>query len=307
VLDVLLRRRAEASRPGTRADGHRVALVIEGGGMRGVYSGGMVRALEQLGLRDGFDEIYGTSAGAFNAAAFAVGNGAGAADIYPDDLSGTRFIDPRRALARRGPLIGLDYLVDDVLENSKPLDLVALADSDVPVRPIATSTGDLRPHALRDLRTPAEWKAALRATACVPVLAGPPVPLNGRTWIDGAVSEPIAVARALDDGATHVLALLSRPPIDRAMPAAERGSLLASLLNRISPGLGHVLLRSSLRTAGLSIVEDAAHPRRGTAKLLALRPSASCGIGALTTDERRLRLAADTGTATVHTAVAVRS
>ena len=70
VVQTILRRRREGSRPGARRDGRRVALVIEGGGMRGVVSAGMTAAIEQLGLRDAFDEVHGASAGAFNANVF---------------------------------------------------------------------------------------------------------------------------------------------------------------------------------------------------------------------------------------------
>ena len=47
----LLRERVDSgSVPGARQDPHRVALALEGGGMRGVVSAGMVAALERLGL-----------------------------------------------------------------------------------------------------------------------------------------------------------------------------------------------------------------------------------------------------------------
>jgi predicted acylesterase/phospholipase RssA len=50
-----------------REPGERVALVVEGGGMRGAVSGGMALALEELGLSRAFDAAYGSSAGALNA------------------------------------------------------------------------------------------------------------------------------------------------------------------------------------------------------------------------------------------------
>lgn len=307
VLDALVRRRDEGSRPGLRDDDLRVALVIEGGGMRGSYSGGMVRALEDLGLRDSFDQIYGTSAGSFNAVAFATGNGTGAAAIYADDLSGTRFIDFRRPLTGRGRLIHLDYLIDDVLVTSKPLDFTALIGSDVPVLPVATHAGTLLAHAFEHLRTPEEWRAALRATASIPLLAGPPVRLRDETWIDGSVSEPFALRRALADGATHVLALLSRAPDERTGPVNDGGRMLTAMIDRTSPGLGRALReRPRLHAETVSIFHDAAHPLRASAKVLAVRPLLSCGVGPLTTDAARLRHAADTGSAAIHTVLASR-
>ena len=68
VVDVLRARREEGSRPGARSDEHRVALAIEGGGNRAAYSAGMCLAIDELGLTDSFDAVYGTSGGALNAA-----------------------------------------------------------------------------------------------------------------------------------------------------------------------------------------------------------------------------------------------
>src|ERR671931_220146 len=55
VLDILQSRLDDGSTPGQRSDPHRVAVVIEGGGMRGVVSAGMTAALERLGLTRCFD------------------------------------------------------------------------------------------------------------------------------------------------------------------------------------------------------------------------------------------------------------
>lgn len=41
----------------------KVGLAIEGGGMRGCVSAGMIAAVSTLGLMDTFDAVYGSSAG----------------------------------------------------------------------------------------------------------------------------------------------------------------------------------------------------------------------------------------------------
>ena len=57
-------RARSGSRPGHRDDGLRIALAIEGGGMRGTVSAGMALALYERGLLPAFDAVYGSSAGA---------------------------------------------------------------------------------------------------------------------------------------------------------------------------------------------------------------------------------------------------
>ncbi|GAA1517960.1 patatin-like phospholipase family protein [Nocardioides humi] len=68
LVAALAERRASGSGPGQRSDGLRIALAIEGGGNRAAYSAGMALALDEAGLTRAFDDVYGTSGGALNAA-----------------------------------------------------------------------------------------------------------------------------------------------------------------------------------------------------------------------------------------------
>ncbi|GAB3806069.1 hypothetical protein [Micromonospora zhanjiangensis] len=61
VLRVIADRVRRGGRPGERQDGLRVALAIEGGGMRGTVSAGMALALHETGVAHAFDAVYGAS------------------------------------------------------------------------------------------------------------------------------------------------------------------------------------------------------------------------------------------------------
>ena len=191
--------------------------------MRGAYTGGMAHALHDAGLEPFFDVVYGSSAGAYVGAALVLGDGCGAGRIFHEDMACRAFADPRR-LGTRRPVVSLDHLIDVIMVTAKPLPWEQLRDAPVPLRVVATAADDLTPHVLEP-RTVAEWRAALRATATIPYLAGPAVELHGRRWIDGSVSEPLPVPRALADGATHVLALLNRTaaPVRRRTARLGRG------------------------------------------------------------------------------------
>lgn len=281
VLHALLRRRAAGSRPGARADRHRIALVVSGGGMRGAYAGGMVHALEDAGLTDAFDVIYGSSAGAFVGAATMLGAAEGAARIFFEDMACRAFIDPRRLAAGR-PMVSLDHLFDHILTVSKPMPWDRLGAGPLTLRVIATAAGEMRAHALEPA-TPDEWKLALRATASIPLLAGRGVELHGRRWIDGSVAEPMPVLRAHAEGATHVLALLTRtvPELRRADPGP---SPWARVLDLLAPGLGAMTQDVRRHAPVLAVLDDAAHPARGTTHLLAVAPTQDLGVRGLTID-----------------------
>lgn len=72
VVDAVLARWRAKSKPGRRSlgDVKKIALAIEGGGMRGCVSAGATAALNILGLDDTIDVVYGSSAGAMIGAYF---------------------------------------------------------------------------------------------------------------------------------------------------------------------------------------------------------------------------------------------
>lgn len=298
VLRALLCRRDAGSRPGFRTDKYRIALVVGGGGMRGAYSAGMAHALEQAGLRDSFDEAYGCSAGAYVAAAFITGQAWAAPGIFYEDMASREFIDPRRIGTGR-PVVSLDFLLDDVLTVAKPLEWQGLLDGTAPMRVIATATDDLGSHVLQGFQSEAEWRLALRATANIPLLAGPPVQLAGRHWIDGSVSEPLPLLRAFHAGATHVLALVSRSRNETGNPNNDgRMPWWSRPLDRLVPGLGAMAGGARQHSAHLRLLDGAEDGR-----LAAITPLCASGVNALSTDTRRVRLAATLGHASAMAAL----
>ena len=117
VIDLILERASLAGR--NKPDPSRkLGLVIEGGGMRGVISAGSLLALDLLGFREIFDEIYAASAGGVNAAYFLSGQGTLGMTVYFDDIANRRFINPWRVFK----IVDVDYAYDRIISLYKPLD-----------------------------------------------------------------------------------------------------------------------------------------------------------------------------------------
>ena len=301
VLRVLMARRRVGDVPGARRDKHRVVLVVGGGGMRGAYVAGMLRGLDRAGLRAGFDEVFGASSGAFSGAAFLTGQAEEGAACFPEDLAGRAFIN----LARLGtgrPVLSLDYLIEKVLGRRKPLLWDALGASPAPLRIVATDTADLTAHTLTP-DTVEQWRQAVRASACIPLLAGRPIAFGGRYWIDGSVAEPLAVARAVRGGATHVLALLCRGPAELHPRPDTGSSRWATVLDRMAPGLGTLAQGSRRYGNDLQVIKATAHRIRESPVLAALTPARSAGVTGLCRDRVALHAAVEIGERTVSTAL----
>jgi hypothetical protein len=102
VLRAIKARVESLSKPGARKDKFKIALAIEGGGMRGSVAAGMAAALEQLGLTDAFDVVYGSSAGALVGAYFVGGGGLPETQRFFEEVceSGNSFVDTSHVLSR---------------------------------------------------------------------------------------------------------------------------------------------------------------------------------------------------------------
>src|SRR5437016_4586349 len=98
-------------------DGRKVGLIVEGGAMRGVISCAALMALEELGMTQVFDEVYGGSAGAVNAAYFLAAQATYATTLYYQKINNTRFL--RRFWHRR--IINIDELFDSIIAGERPL------------------------------------------------------------------------------------------------------------------------------------------------------------------------------------------
>ena len=103
------------------------ALVIQGGGMRGIYSAGAMTALAELGLADSFSHIYASSSGAINGAYLLAGQSHLIISGYAEHLNRQ---SPFIRYWRLTKIVDIDYLVDKVLMHSKfPLDVQAVIES----------------------------------------------------------------------------------------------------------------------------------------------------------------------------------
>lgn len=193
--------------PRSADDGRKLALVVEGGAMRGVFSCGGGAALEALGLTRAFDEVYACSSGAINAAYFLAGQAAYSVSIYYEEVNNRQFINPLRI----NNILNMDFLFDEVIRTRKPLavDRVLASPSRLRISITDARTGagflidgqDSR-YALLD---------SLRASATHPLMSERSVRLGDRDCFDGGFANSLPLKDAIESGCTDVLLLLTRP------------------------------------------------------------------------------------------------
>ncbi len=237
VVSLAESRLVRGSLPDQRTDGSNLCLAIEGGGMRGVVSAGMVTALEQLGLRDAFDAVYGTSAGAINGAYFVAGQAAYGTTIYYENVNNSRFIARRRIIIP-GRVMSLEFLLDHVMVYEKILDWQAILESTLPLKVVVTSVERRRAEILEGFSSRQELWESLRASSRIPVIAGPPVTIGEDRYADGGLYAKIPLDLAVADLCTHVLVLQTWPSgHERPEPGPLRRCLVRRYLRKFDPEL----------------------------------------------------------------------
>lgn len=191
---------ALAIAPSTRAAAARIALVLGGGGCRGYGHIGVIRVLEQNGLRP--DLVVGSSAGSLVGAFYAAGFPAGEIEriglrMSPNILRD--WIFPKLGL------FGGEGIARFVRERIRVRDIESL-----PTRFAAVAT-DLRTGELVLLER-GDLGLAVQASSSAPGLLEP-VKLGGRVLVDGNFVAPVPVDAARRLGAARVIAVdVTFPP-----------------------------------------------------------------------------------------------
>lgn len=306
VVQLIKARKASGSIPGSRTDGRKLALAIEGGGMRGVVSGGMVAALEELNLLPCFDAVYGSSAGAICGAYLVAQQARFGVTIFYENINNGHFLDLRRFFFSKNPTLSLSFLLDKVCIEQKPLDTDRVLQSPIPLRVISTSVKTLRPKVLRNFQDAEQLFKALKASATIPVVAGGPVDYSGDLYFDASVSESIPYRSAISDGFTDVVALLTRPKgAPREATWVDR-YLIAPKLRMYNPRLPEFFLSRELSYAKelQEVASYANAPADSTPRLLVIQKSPSHpGVRSHEKDRQKLVFGAMSGFKSVYEAL----
>lgn len=207
VIDSLLARRSAADPARARDDGRKIALVFEGGGMRGVCSGGGAVALDHLGLPSMFDAVYATSAGVMNASYLLSGQAKLGIRIYYEDLTRRRFINPFRLWK----IMDMDYVFDEVVKRSKPLDVPRLLSSHADFYVAMMDMNQAESHLVDVKRSKSDVLQTLKAATAMQVLYNRAVLVENRHCMDGGLLIPFPIHQAIADGCTDLLVLLTNP------------------------------------------------------------------------------------------------
>ncbi len=185
------------------------ALIVEGGGMRGIFAAGILHAFGNKGF-DPFDLYIGVSAGACHLASHLAGQNSRNFDITLRYSLSRQFINPWRFL-KGGHLMDLDWMWEQTIKNYR-LDLKQIKEKLQTQKKdyliVATSMETGGPLYLHpDINTLEHY---LKVSSSLPILYRKEMDVKGEKATDGGISDSIPVREALRRGATDITVIRSR-------------------------------------------------------------------------------------------------
>lgn len=205
-------------------------LVLEGGGMRGLYTAGVLDAFLDAGIT--FDYVIGVSAGACNAVSYLTGQRKRNYHVNIDYINDKRYMSVGNFL-RDGCLFSEEMMFHTIPKELVPFDYEAFRQSKVPFIACCTSCLTGKPVYYRVTDLEADYKPVL-ASMSLP-LVSKMVSYHGDLLLDGGMADPIPAEKALKDGCDKLVVVLTREKGYRK--ESESTLKLAKVLYRKYPKL----------------------------------------------------------------------
>lgn len=207
-------------------------LVLEGGGMRGVFSGGILEYFLKENIE--FPYIVGVSAGACNAASYISKQERRNKDVTIGYSNHPEYISFKR-LFKRGELFNMDLIFDRIPNVERPFDYDEFYKSPTKFHVGTTDcfTGETVYYEKNEIV--GSFNEILRASSSLPMLA-PPIKFDGRYLLDGGISDPVPIQKSIEDGNDkHVIVLTQSEGYQKT--AASRGMWYFERKYKDFPGL----------------------------------------------------------------------
>lgn len=210
---------------------NKTALIVEGGGLRGVYTAGVLRWFMERGFY--LPYVIGVSSGACNCANYISRQKERSRIVNIDFITDPRYISYSRWLIR-GELFGMRFLFDTLPNRLAPFDYDTFFGSTQ--RFLITVTECISGKALyMDRHTSRDrFLDVLRASCSLPLMSHP-VHLDGRVLMDGGIADSVPIGKSIEDGNRKHILILTQPKGYRKKPNRFAG--VVALRYRRFPGL----------------------------------------------------------------------
>lgn len=214
-------------------------LVLEGGGMKGLYTAGVLEFFMEQNLY--FPYVIGVSAGACMAATYLSRQKGRNKKVNTELVSDPRYISFRNFLRKR-ELFGMDFLFDEVPNKLVPFDFQTFQDGaeQFVIGTTDCETGEAIYY--NKYEHGDDILKIIRASSSVPFIA-PVVEYDNKRLLDGGITDPIPIQKAQADGYLKNVVIMTKPAGYKKEPS--KLAFIAKWLYRHYPNVADRLTQHS--------------------------------------------------------------
>ncbi|WP_411821596.1 patatin-like phospholipase family protein [Leptospira sp. 'Mane'] len=213
------------------AQGTKRALLVEGGGMKGAFAGGVLHGMSSLLNATNFDLVVGVSSGACSAAYYVTMidpepvKSEKALSVWYSELSGRQLISVFHPFQGK-TFLDQEYLIDYIFRNKVRLESENLGKNGQPEFRIAVS--NLHSHQVDYVRaTSTNVFDLLKAATSLPIATRGKHKLDGTTYSDAAILNPLPLQDLIEAGYTDITVVMNSPLERISQPLGFLTGLLA--------------------------------------------------------------------------------
>jgi predicted patatin/cPLA2 family phospholipase len=255
-----------------------IGLVLEGGGMRGLYTCGVLECFMKNNLY--FKYVIGVSAGACNAVSYISKQPGRNEKVIINYVKDWRYMSLRNLIKSKS-YFGMDFIFDEIPNKHVSFDYEAFRNSPCNFLVGATDCETGKPIYLKKGEIGEKFQA-LRASASLPMLS-PIVNYKGYKLLDGGISDSIPITKSIQDGNSKNIIVLTRNKGYRKKPGKFTG--LIKFAYKKYPHLIETMLnRYNVYNQTLDYIEQL----EKAGKALIIRPSKALDVGRLEKDPKKL-------------------
>lgn len=253
-------------------------LVLEGGGMRGLYTAGVLEYFAQHDIH--FPYIIGVSAGACMAASYLSEQQGRNRTVSIDFVNDKRYLSFSNFI-RKGELFGMDFIFDEIPNNIVPLDVKKIINGPDEFVVVTTNceTGEPMYFYKEDYDEKTLGKL-LRASSSIPFFADA-VEHEGRYMLDGGIVDPLPIIKAECDGYAKNVVVLTKPK-----GYYKKQSRMSTMINyKKYPKVDE---RMKVRYKHYNERLDYIFEQEKTGNIIVIAPSEDSGVGRTTRNKEKL-------------------
>ncbi len=256
-------------------------LVLEGGGMKGIYTAGALDFFLDKGIE--FSSVYGVSAGACHMCSYLSKQRGRARDVSLDYLH-TKEYCGLRSLLTTGDLFNAKVCYELIPDYLNPYDHEAFKRYEGKAYAVVTNIVTGCPEYLR-IRDARKDIICVRASASLPLVSRN-VQIGGNLYLDGGLSDSIPIEKSIMDGNQKNVVIMTKEEGFRRKQDSDMNLALIKARYWKYPKV-YELMKN--RYLSYNHTLDYLEKQAEAGKAFVIRPSVQSDVGRIEKDEEKLK------------------